>query len=117
MTLTASQLARVKRALGIYAARFTDEQLQQMAGDAYEIDPLTWIEGTISEAFYTLALAAIDETDFRQGETQESRKVIYDRLWSKYLMWASKAGYNSLPKFQMQQIELAYIEPDYEDLI
>jgi hypothetical protein len=110
MTLTASQIAKIRRALGSYESLFTDEALQIYADDAYSANPLTWIEGAISEAFYKIAMDHVDETDFKQGETSESRKIIYDRLWSAYLFWSNKAGYNSLPTFEMRQIPLQYMD-------
>lgn len=114
MTLSVAQLAKIRRALGRYESLFTDEQLQIFADDSYEINPLTWIEGAISEAFYQLALDYAEETNFRQGETSESRAVLYDRFWNSYLFWSNKAGYNALPTFQMRQIPLQYMDWEAE---
>lgn len=108
--MTPTQIAKVRRALGIYSARFTDEQLGEFYADAYEENPLTWFAGTVSEAFYTLAMAAVEMTDFKQGETSESQSKIYDRLWALYQRWANEAGYLSLPVFGLTQVRLRYVD-------
>ncbi len=92
-TLTTSDLDYIKRKLGSFAASFTDPELQAYADDAYLENTETYLKGAVANAFYALATQAVNLVDFRQGETSENQKVIYDRLWKLYTEWATQAGH------------------------
>lgn len=91
--LTVSQLAYLRLMLGTFSASFTDAELNALAVAAYAINLDTYLQGTLSYAFYSLSTAALTFVNFKQGETSESQAVIYDRLSALSKIWRGEAGW------------------------
>lgn len=109
--LTPAEITRIRSSLGNYESSFTDNQIQTYYDISYDLGAGYPINGAVAQAFYNLAIGAVSYTDYRQGQTQESLSVIYDRLWLLYNRWYNLSGMPSpLPTFGMKSLRLWYID-------
>lgn len=107
--MTPQDRAALRLALGAYACDFTNEQLDLLWQAGASAD--SQLAAAVAGGFYQLMTGAIEYTNFRQGETQESEGVIFDRLWKLYTFWANRAGIEpAMPTVKMQQVRLQYVD-------
>lgn len=111
MALSASDIAYIRRQLGSAEAGFTDSDLQNYANDAELEDPGNLNNAALAYVYRALANDALYAVNFRQGETQESDSVIYDRLMERVNFWRGQAELPyQMPKVKMVAVRLRLID-------
>jgi hypothetical protein len=115
-TLTADQLAYIRRRLGNFESVFSDPELQDYYDDAAADGAIDDIDGAIYYAYDALLTGSVAMTNYTQNASREEKAVIYDRIERMVERWKKQAGLG-LPEISIGKIDLNFIEndPDEDD--